>query len=59
MDYGRKAFGAKRKRSAAVLAKDIVVSILNHRARGVVRQPEQYTQKSETLALVRAYLQAA
>ena len=59
MSYGRKAFGARRKRSAVALAKDIVASIKAHGSRGEHRKPEQYTAKPETLALVRQYLQAA
>ena len=59
MTYGRKAYGPGKKRSAATLAKDIVASIRQHAATGIERQPEQYTAKPETLALVRQYLQAA
>ena len=59
MRYGRKAFGPGRKRSQAALAKDIVASIRAHRTHGIHCDPKQYTVKTETLALVRQYLQAA
>jgi hypothetical protein len=59
MQFGRKAYGAHRRMSNKVVARNIAESIRQHAAAGRVRTVEQYTQDRETQALVAALLQQA
>jgi hypothetical protein len=47
-----------RKTSDKKLANDIAASIREHRAQGVIRNPDHYTERSEIIALVNQLLSA-
>jgi hypothetical protein len=59
MQYGRKAFGPRRKQSEDGLARDIVTSIQAHRAKGIVRTGTDYAVSPTLISKVEAMLKAA
>ena len=50
--FGRRAYGRQRRMSQATVARNIVESIITHRQLGDDRPISQYTDDSNTQALV-------